>query len=273
MGVSSRSPACVRTRSPGRRREHTVGHARPGGTSNMPRFARGRSRFRRLFQRGSLGGCSAARDFPSSTRSAAARLHDLLANPALSYPAQVEAATHRGSRRSRRPRARRPRPSSPSACTRRSLVHQREVGPDTLSFASALTRSRPASGSRIILIGEMRDAETTRRPPRQAPRVRTAHAGRAADDRPHHRCLPAPPAGPPVSSALQGIASPWRAGPARRRVPRTDRKNTSGPRRRGNTWTRANDELLRLLQGHACPAQPPTRSRKRSRRSLGQRAQ
>ena len=40
-----------------------------------------------------------------------------------------------------------------------SLVHQREVGPDTLSFANAL-RSALRQDPDVILIGEMRDAET-----------------------------------------------------------------------------------------------------------------
>ena len=65
----------------------------------------------------------------------------------------------------------------------------------------------------MILVGEMRDLETiSHRADRgrdRPPRLRhAAHAERAADDRPHHRRLPGPPAGPGPRAALgrpQGV--------------------------------------------------------------------
>ena len=77
---------------------------------------------------------------------------------------------------------------------KRSAVNQREVGQDTHGFARAakyVLRQDPD----VILIGEMRDLETISTALTAAetgpPGLRdAAHAGRAADDRSHHRRVP-----------------------------------------------------------------------------------
>ena len=75
------------------------------------------------------------------------------------------------------------------------IVNQREVGLDTDSFAQALRRALRQDPD-VILIGELRDAETARDrapgrrvgPPRP---LDHAHDRRGRDGRPHHRVLPA----------------------------------------------------------------------------------
>ena len=78
-----------------------------------------------------------------------------------------------------------------------SIIHQREVGFDTDSFARAMRRVLRQDPD-VILIGEMRDEETVRtalsrrrdRPPRA---LDAAHDRRGRDDQPDHRLLPAAP--------------------------------------------------------------------------------
>ncbi len=89
---------------------------------------------------------------------------------------------------------------------KKCMVNQREVGADTKSFNRAL-KSVLRQDPDIILVGEMRDTETMADGPDRRrdrpPRVRhAAHPGRAADHRPHHRRLPAAPAGADPRAAL-----------------------------------------------------------------------
>ena len=91
--------------------------------------------------------------------------------------------------------------SSTCTATRRSVVHQREIGFDTSSFSQALRRVLRQDPD-VILIGEMRDEETVgdraERRRDRAPRAQhAAHDRRRRDRQPHHRLLPAapPPAG------------------------------------------------------------------------------
>ena len=96
---------------------------------------------------------------------------------------------------------------------KKCIVNQRELGSDATSFAEAL-KAALRQDPDVILVGEMRDLETIgdrdHRGGDRPPRVRdAAHAGHAADDRPHHRRVPGRAAGPDPRaarrSALQGI--------------------------------------------------------------------
>ena len=81
---------------------------------------------------------------------------------------------------------------------KRSVLNQREIGFDTMSFARAL-RAALRQDPDVILVGEMRDFETARdrddrgrdRPPRA---VDAAHRRRDRDHQPHHLDVPDPPA-------------------------------------------------------------------------------
>ena len=89
---------------------------------------------------------------------------------------------------------------------KKCLVNQREVGADAQSFGEAL-KAALRQDPDVILVGEMRDLETISTALTAAetgpPRVRhPAHAGQRADDRPHHRRLPRPPAGPGAGAAV-----------------------------------------------------------------------
>ena len=83
----------------------------------------------------------------------------------------------------------------------RSVVHQREIGFDTSSFAQALRRVLRQDPD-VILIGEMRDEETVGTALSAAETghlvlEHAAHDRRGRDRQPDHRLLPAapPPAG------------------------------------------------------------------------------
>ena len=95
---------------------------------------------------------------------------------------------------------------------KKSLVNQREVGEDTHGFANALKHVLRQDPD-IILVGEMRDLETISVAPDRRrdrpPGVRhAAHPGRRADDRPHHRRVPAhqqDQVRTQLAGALQGV--------------------------------------------------------------------
>ena len=85
------------------------------------------------------------------------------------------------------------------------IVNQREVGADTHGFSAALANVLRQDPD-VILVGR---CETSRRsrPPSRRPRPATWSSppctpGRAADDRPHHRRLPAAPAAAGPSAAV-----------------------------------------------------------------------
>ena len=89
---------------------------------------------------------------------------------------------------------------------KKCIVNQRELGSDAQSFAAG-PEGRPAPGPRRDpRRRDARPGDDLHRPDRgrdRPPRLRDpAHAGRAADDRPHHRRLPRPPAGPGPRAAL-----------------------------------------------------------------------
>ena len=105
---------------------------------------------------------------------------------------------------------------------KRSIINQREIGEDTISFAEALRRVLRQDPD-VILVGELRDLETISMALTAAetgpPRLRhPAHPGRPADHRPHHRRVPDHPAG----------ADPGHAG----RDPRRRGHPAAGPQRR-----------------------------------------
>ena len=99
---------------------------------------------------------------------------------------------------------------------KRSVISQREVGSDTVSFSEALRRALRQDPD-VILVGELRDLETISTAPHRGrdrpPGLRhTAHPGRPVDHRPHHRRVPAQPAGPDPDPAR--LVSPGRGHPA-----------------------------------------------------------
>ena len=86
------------------------------------------------------------------------------------------------------------------------LVNQREVHSDTQSFRTRL-RAALREDPDIVLIGEMRDLETVESALRIAETGHltlgdAAHELGGADNQPHHRRLPVPPAGPDPHAAL-----------------------------------------------------------------------
>ena len=113
---------------------------------------------------------------------------------------------------------------------KRCLVNQREVGADAPSFAAGL-KAALRQDPDVILVGEMRDMETigtalTAAETGHLVLRHAAHPGRAADRRPHHRRLPARPAGPDPLPArdrpaghrhADAAADRRRPGPLRRR--------------------------------------------------------
>ncbi len=102
-----------------------------------------------------------------------------------------------------------------------SIVNQREVGTDTASFKAALKyvlRQDPD----VVLVGEMRDLETIEAALTIGETghlvFATLHTNTAVvDDQPHHRRLPAPPAGAGPRQALLRPAGGRLAAAARRR--------------------------------------------------------
>ncbi len=96
---------------------------------------------------------------------------------------------------------------------KRSIVNQREVGVDTMSFSQAL-KSALRQDPDVILVGEMRDLETIETamhrgrdgPPGD---VDAAHPRRDRDDQPHHLGLPAAPAEADAPAARLGAARRW----------------------------------------------------------------
>ena len=89
---------------------------------------------------------------------------------------------------------------------KKCMVNQRELGSDAQGFGAAL-KGALRQDPDVILVGEMRDLETISdradRGGDRPPRLRdAAHPERAADDRPHHRRLPEPPAGPGPHAAV-----------------------------------------------------------------------
>ena len=119
---------------------------------------------------------------------------------------------------------------------KKCIVNQRELGSDAQSFAAAL-KGALRQDPDVILVGEMRDLETiSHRADRggdRPPRVRdAAHAGRAADDRPHHRRVPEPPAAAGARAALgrpAGRHDPDAAADRRRLRPRASPARCSCP--------------------------------------------
>ena len=110
---------------------------------------------------------------------------------------------------------------------KKCIVNQRELGSDAQTFAPG-PEGRAAPGPRRD--PRRRDArprddlDRADRGRDRPPRLRhAAHAGRAADDRPHHRRLPRPPAAPGARAALgraAGRHDPAAAADRRRLGPR-----------------------------------------------------
>jgi twitching motility protein PilT len=117
---------------------------------------------------------------------------------------------------------------------RRSIVNQREIGVDTLSFGSAL-RAALRQDPDVVLVGEMRDFHRRRdRPPGDE---HPAHAGCHRDHQPHHLGLPAVPAeADPIAAGLDPEGRHLPApGSARRRqgpCPRVGSPGLDRPRSR-----------------------------------------
>ena len=114
---------------------------------------------------------------------------------------------------------------------KRSIINQREVGVDTMSFSQAL-KSALRQDPDVILVGEMRDIETIETALHAAETghlvmSHPAHPRRDRDDQPHHLGLPAAPAeADPHPAGLgaqgRGLASAWcRAPTARAAWPRS----------------------------------------------------
>jgi hypothetical protein len=111
----------------------------------------------------------------------------------------------------------------------RSVISQREVGVDTVSFKRALRRVLRQDPD-VILIGEMRDEETVAdrdvggrdRPPGA---LDDPHDRRARDDQPDARLLPAPPAQPGARDARRHAARRHLAAPRARGRGRTGRRS------------------------------------------------
>ena len=108
---------------------------------------------------------------------------------------------------------------------KRSIVNQREVGVDTMSFSQAL-KSALRQDPDVILVGEMRDLETietalTAAETGHLVMSHPAHPGRDRDHQPHHLRLPALPAeAGPAAAGLGaqggGLASGWCRAPTAR---------------------------------------------------------
>ena len=147
---------------------------------------------------------------------------------------------------------------------KKCIVNQRELGSDAQSFARR-AEGRPAPGPRRD--PRRRDARpgddlhgADRRRDRP-PRVRhAAHAGRRADDRPHHRRVPRPPAGPGARAAVgraAGDHDPAAAAQRRRLRPRRRVRGARAQPRGSQPDPRGQDppDLLgpadRLGRGHA----------------------
>ena len=110
---------------------------------------------------------------------------------------------------------------------KKCIVNQRELGTDAPSFALAL-KAALRQDPDVILVGEMRDLETISTALTAAETghlvFATLHTqSAAADDRPHHRRLPAAPAGPGARAAVgrpAGRHDPAAAADRRRLRPR-----------------------------------------------------
>ena len=110
---------------------------------------------------------------------------------------------------------------------KKCIVNQRELGSDAQCFADAL-KAALRQDPDVILVGEMRDLETI------STALTAAETGHlvfatlhtqdtAADDRPHHRRLPGPPAGAGPRAAVgraAGHHDPAAAADRRRLGPR-----------------------------------------------------
>ena len=125
---------------------------------------------------------------------------------------------------------------------KKCLVNQRELGSDAQSFGDG-AEGRPAPGPRRDPgRRDARPRDDLDRPDRgrdRPPRVRdAAHAGHRADDRPHHRRVPRPPAGPGARAALgraAGHHDPAAAADRRRLRAASSRPRCSCRRRRSAT--------------------------------------
>ena len=163
-----------------------------------------------------------------------ARLRPQARAASSSSPARPARASRRRSRRSSTRSTARARTTSSrsrtrsSSCTRTRSASSTSArsGSDAQSFAAAL-KAALRQDPDVILVGEMRDLETiSHRADRggdRPPRLRDApHPGRAADDRPHHRRLPARAAAAGPRAALgraAGRRHPAAAADRRRRRP------------------------------------------------------
>ena len=129
-------------------------------------------------------------------------------------------------------------------------VNQRELGTDTADWAVAL-RAAMRQDPDVILIGEMRDADTVKAAPvrrrdRPLRDVDAAHHGRQGDGQPDHRLLPAARA---------------EAGAARRWPPRCAASSASGwcPRADGEGRTVVDGDRRQHRRGSPRRSPTPTR--------------
>ncbi len=105
---------------------------------------------------------------------------------------------------------------------KKSLINQREVGADTHSFAQRAEARAPPGPGHHPGRRDARPGDHLRRADRRRdrpPGVRDpAHPGRGPDDRPHHRRVPGPPAGPGAHAAGRRRCRAWSARRSARRA-------------------------------------------------------